>query len=183
MHAWISQGLQVVSSSVVAATYLPWWGRLAGVQIQIQVLHLLVSLGLHHRTTPTIRSHGRNQLQVLHRPGRERFSGEGRGGHKDRQRPCGNRTRVFVYFDGVVTIVDVWWDGMWVAKKFVSFSEYTQDLWIRKTSPRGEFRSRLRINSMLQLSFLKYASGLKAFLQHALHDFLCFGHDMYWYWY
>lgn len=59
--------------SFVLTPYLSRWGRLAGVQIQIEVLHLLVSLWLHHRTTPTIRSHGCTQLHVLHRPGRDVF--------------------------------------------------------------------------------------------------------------
>lgn len=47
------------------SSYLPRWGRLAGVQVQIQVLHLFVTLWLHHRTTPTVRRHGCAELQVL----------------------------------------------------------------------------------------------------------------------
>lgn len=45
--------------------YLPRWGRLAGVQIQIQVLHLFVSLWLHHRTAAPVRRHGGGELHVL----------------------------------------------------------------------------------------------------------------------
>lgn len=54
-------------------SYLPRWGRLAGVKIQIQVLHLFVSFRLHHRAAPTIRSHGRTKLHVLHKPGKVVF--------------------------------------------------------------------------------------------------------------
>lgn len=65
-------------SSFVLISYLSRWGRLAGVQIQIKVFHLLVSLWLHHRTTPTICSHGCTQLHVLHSPGRDVFYWEKR---------------------------------------------------------------------------------------------------------
>lgn len=47
------------------SSYLPRWGRLAGVQVQIEVLHLLVALWLHHGTTPTVCRHGCAQLHVL----------------------------------------------------------------------------------------------------------------------
>lgn len=55
-------------------SYLPRWGRLARVKIQIQVLHLLVSLRLHHRAATTIRRHGRTNLHVLHKPGKDAFT-------------------------------------------------------------------------------------------------------------
>lgn len=47
------------------SSYLPRWGRLAGVQVQIEVLHLLVALWLHHGTTPTVCRHGCAELHVL----------------------------------------------------------------------------------------------------------------------
>lgn len=59
-------------------SYLPWWGRLSGVKIQIEVLHLFVSFWLHHRATPTIRSHGCTKLHVLHKSVKDAFI-DGRG--------------------------------------------------------------------------------------------------------
>lgn len=46
-------------------SYLPRWGRLAGIEIQVQVFYLLVSLWFYHRATPTVSIHGRSELRDL----------------------------------------------------------------------------------------------------------------------
>lgn len=59
------------------SSYLPRWGRLAGVQVQIEVLHLLVALRLHHGTTPTVCRHGCGELHVLRQRKRSLKGGGG----------------------------------------------------------------------------------------------------------
>lgn len=46
-------------------SYLPRWGRFAGIEIQVQVFYLLVSLWFYHRATPTVSIHGRSELRDL----------------------------------------------------------------------------------------------------------------------
>lgn len=100
-------------------SYLPRWGRLAGVKIQIQVLHLFVSFRLHHRAAPTIRSHGRNKLHVLYKPGKVALI-DARG----KLRRCHSEADIFLIQSSVVTITkisllrlqEIW---LWFTKKLV----------------------------------------------------------------
>lgn len=53
---------------MLGSSYLPRWGRLAGIEIQVQVFYLLVSLRFYHRATPTVSIHGRSKLRDLLKP-------------------------------------------------------------------------------------------------------------------
>lgn len=72
-----------------SSSYLPRWGRLAGVQVQIEVLHLLVALWLHHGTTPTVCRHGCAELHVLRQ---RKLSLKGGGGTEATAEPYNSST-------------------------------------------------------------------------------------------